>query len=62
MITEKTNFNIPERERDKLNKIGEEIAYNFVNLTPERVFELVAKAWYLGDSYGTYGKYHSKNN
>ena len=54
MLTEETNFNIPAEQRDRLNKIGSELAYNLINISEERVFELIAKAWYQGDSHGTY--------
>lgn len=52
MITEETNFNIPEKDRQKLNQIGSEIAYNFINISEHRVFELIASAWYQGESTG----------
>lgn len=52
MITKETNFNIPDDEANKLNIIGAEIAYNFINISEERVFELIAKAWYQGESAG----------
>lgn len=56
MITEETNFNIPSDQRNELNKIGSEIAYNFINLSEKRVFELIAKAWYQGYSHGTWNE------
>ncbi len=52
MITEETNFNIPQVERDKLNRIGSRIAYDFINLKESEIFDFIAKAWYWGNSHG----------
>lgn len=55
MITEDTNFNIPQDQRDRLNALGGKIAYDKANVTPGEIFDIVAKAWYLGESQGRQG-------
>ncbi len=64
MITEETNFNIPEKDREKLNKIYESLVHDWVNLSKEQIRDMVCRAWYLGDSHGGNGNgvKHKKRN